>query len=382
VSAPSEVPTIEQFAQQLQTLRIDCGEPSYGAISREMRQDKESLSTGSISTLLGGKRLTKAGVVRGFVRGVLRYRDGEERPEHAEVVAQWFDLWRAMRLASKTAVVDSDASPPETEPEPPVEKPTVPLAYRQNMPQWVRPPGHAFAAPSVRTFNELVKISLEYTDEQGRQWGSAKFGVYAFYDYDGEPIYVGQTNEQLRTRVRRHLTNQRTDAVAMRMLDVREVAEMELWPLWEYESIRGRSDGMRAAQQHLDSVEYTVYARSLAQNRLGALLNEKIPPVRKIVELPPSRRFALLDHETREEWGAPAVRIARRAATLERLTDVMLNRGAVSDGLRRVVVVQAARLTQLAASLCATASGLPYVDIRIDGLDTLTRLQASADEQD
>ncbi|MDY0270407.1 MAG: GIY-YIG nuclease family protein [Trichloromonas sp.] len=53
--------------------------------------------------------------------------------------------------------------------------------------------------------------------------GNYKFGVYAFFDYDGEPIYVGQTNEKLRTRIRRHLTNQRTDAVAMNVLDPFEV---------------------------------------------------------------------------------------------------------------------------------------------------------------
>ena len=53
--------------------------------------------------------------------------------------------------------------------------------------------------------------------------GNFKWGVYAFFDYDGEPIYVGQTNERLRTRIRRHLTNQRTDAVAMSVLDPFEV---------------------------------------------------------------------------------------------------------------------------------------------------------------
>ena len=56
-------------------------------------------------------------------------------------------------------------------------------------------------------------------------------GVYAFFDYDGEPIYVGQTNEMLRTRIRRHLTNQRTDDVAMSVLDPFEVLEIEVWPL-------------------------------------------------------------------------------------------------------------------------------------------------------
>src|SRR5690606_23380064 len=56
--------------------------------------------------------------------------------------------------------------------------------------------------------------------------GNYKWGVYAFFDYDGEPIYVGQTNEMLRTRIRRHLTNQRTDAVAMSVLDPFEVYEI------------------------------------------------------------------------------------------------------------------------------------------------------------
>ncbi|MDE3051298.1 MAG: GIY-YIG nuclease family protein, partial [Nitrospirota bacterium] len=54
--------------------------------------------------------------------------------------------------------------------------------------------------------------------------------MYAFYDYDGEPIYVGQTEEKLSGRVSRHLTNQRTDAVAMNVLDPFEVAYIEVWP--------------------------------------------------------------------------------------------------------------------------------------------------------
>ena len=67
--------------------------------------------------------------------------------------------------------------------------------------------------------------------------GNYRWGVYAFFDYDGEPIYVGQTNEQLRTRIRRHLTNQRTDAVAMSVLDPFEVFEIEVWPLPQFEGV-------------------------------------------------------------------------------------------------------------------------------------------------
>lgn len=60
--------------------------------------------------------------------------------------------------------------------------------------------------------------------------GAVKWGVYAFFDYDGEPIYVGQTRESLATRIRRHLTNQRTDAVAMSVLDPFEVKTIKVWP--------------------------------------------------------------------------------------------------------------------------------------------------------
>lgn len=63
------------------------------------------------------------------------------------------------------------------------------------------------------------------TDGATMKIGDYQWGVYAFFDYDGEPIYVGQTKERVRTRIRRHLTNQRTDAVAMSVLDPFEVLE-------------------------------------------------------------------------------------------------------------------------------------------------------------
>ena len=75
----------------------------------------------------------------------------------------------------------------------------------------------------VAAIREQIAQFFAHRDEQGRSIGGAK--------HDGEPIYVGQTNERLRTRIRRHLTNQRTDAVAMSVLDPFEVAEIEIWPL-------------------------------------------------------------------------------------------------------------------------------------------------------
>jgi hypothetical protein len=42
---------------------------------------------------------------------------------------------------------------------------------------------------------------LKYPDEKSEHnIGWFKWGVYIFYDYDGEPIYVGQTNEKVSGR--------------------------------------------------------------------------------------------------------------------------------------------------------------------------------------
>jgi hypothetical protein len=81
--------------------------------------------------------------------------------------------------------------------------------------------------------NLAIFLDARFDDPSGARpsVGNYRWGVYAFFDYDGEPVYVGQTNERLRTRIRRHLTNQRTDAVAMSVLDSFEVFDIEVWPL-------------------------------------------------------------------------------------------------------------------------------------------------------
>lgn len=205
-------------------------------------------------------------------------------------------------------------------------------------------------APEVREFRERLAGVLSEVDEQGRTWANAQWGVYAFYDYDGEPIYVGQTNERLRSRVRRHLTNQRTDAVAMRVLDTFEVAELALYPLWHLEGTPSRDTD---AKQWLNRLEYSVYIDALRQSKYRAILNEVIPPAGEIIELPPCLRRSLVSDESRSVRGHPDTRIARRAETLSRLADVVYERGEVSDGLRRVLVIQAIRIAHLSATRLA-----------------------------
>lgn len=231
-----------------------------------------------------------------------------------------------------------------------------------------RPKLKELPAPLVQEFRKLFDDAKKAKDETGRKVSSAKWGVYAFFDYDGEPIYVGQTREKLSTRLNRHLTNQRTDAVAMRILDIFEVAEVQMWPLWDYQEVPAND---AVTKRRLDAYEYSAYLQAIEESKFGAILNEKIPPVSEPVELPPSYRYPLISEHTRRERGHADVRIARRAETVARLTAVAHERGEVSEGLRRVIVIQAVRLAYISAVRLAEVEGRPTPDpasISVEGL--------------
>jgi hypothetical protein len=175
--------------------------------------------------------------------------------------------------------------------------------------------------------------------------GHYRWGVYAFFDYDLEPIYVGQTNERLRTRIRRHLTNQRTDAVAMSVLDPFEVFEIEVWPLPQFQE-SSRND--LAARQHLDALERLITQQAVERSQFKAILNEKDPPPGKLaVEAPPSFRRRIVSERVHELRSHPDFRIARRALIISRLAQVIAERK-VQGGLRRVLLTQSKRLQWLA----------------------------------
>jgi hypothetical protein len=178
-----------------------------------------------------------------------------------------------------------------------------------------------------------------------RKLGSFKWGVYAFFDYDGEPIYVGQTNEMLRVRIRRHLTNRRTDAVAMNVLDPFEVCHIEVWPLPEFQT-RDKSDS--SAKSHLDALEYAVFQQCIKHSTFKAILNEKDPPKpKKPVSPPESYREKIVTEEVSRLRDHPDLRIARRASIMARLAQIIAERK-VARGLRRALLTQAQRLLWLA----------------------------------
>ena len=195
-----------------------------------------------------------------------------------------------------------------------------------------------YETEEVLALYDGVDRLFEISTKIGSKVGNCQHGVYLFYDYDGEPIYVGQTKESLRTRIRRHLTNQRTDAVAMSVLDPFEVAEVEMWPFWNLEG---------NVEDTLNKAEYTVYRKALRTSVFNVILNEKEIQETELIELPPSVRAHILPAQDRRRREHPDVRLARRARTIANLARVISERK-VRVGIRRTLWAQAQRLERLA----------------------------------
>jgi hypothetical protein len=179
--------------------------------------------------------------------------------------------------------------------------------------------------------------------------GTCKFGAYAFFDYDEEPIYVGQTCESVASRVGRHLTNQRTDAVAMSVLDPYEVYRVEVWPLPEYQSRSKKHDleSWKEAKVHLDRLEASVFQDLIKRSKFGAVLNEKVPATDILVPLPECFSGVIVSETVAALRGHADVRLARRAQVIAKLAQVVSERD-VQPGLRRTLWTQAKRLEWLA----------------------------------
>lgn len=196
--------------------------------------------------------------------------------------------------------------------------------------------------------------------------GAVRWGVYAFFDYDGEPIYVGQTRESLGSRMGRHLTNQRTDAVAMSVLDPFEVCTVKVWPLHEYQNVRGdpkRVSAARQAADHLNALEHTVFTDLVRESAFGQILNEKDPPEVDRCEPPRLIEGAIVTEPVRRTRQHPDLRIARRAQTIARLAQIIAGRD-VAMGLRRALSAQAERLSWIASERFKALGGDAAVEVR------------------
>lgn len=193
--------------------------------------------------------------------------------------------------------------------------------------------------------------------------GAVKWGVYAFFDYDGEPIYVGQTRESLGQRISRHLTNQRTDAVAMAVLDPFEVLSIQVWPLPQYQSVE--KDDRPRAVAHLNALERAVFESLVGASAFGKILNEKDPPPAQPCDVPEKIGGQIVSEEVRKVREHPDTRLARRAQTIARLAQIVAARD-IGVGLRRTLVTQADRLAWLANARFTALGGEAAVEVETE----------------
>lgn len=157
-----------------------------------------------------------------------------------------------------------------------------------------------------------------------------KIGVYAMCDLDDVPIYVGQSVDGIRARVRRHLTSARSDIIANRQVDVWELAYVWAWPCEDLSRI--------------NLLEASLYHQFDAQS---TLMNGNIPsdPGRLEFPIPDKVHIQLMPAEEIEIRRDSSRRLPRQSQFYFQLLDHILN---VKDNreLRRSLQAHFHRLTK------------------------------------
>lgn len=134
-------------------------------------------------------------------------------------------------------------------------------------------------------------------------------GVYALCDLDGQPIYVGQSVDGIRSRVRRHLTSARSDVIANRQIDVWEVAFVRAWEVTDRDAIAPME---RRVFAHFDAVLPLMNGAALTQ---GADPDPPPDPDQTVQVIPEAERIDRL---------TPDRRLARQINQYELLVDYIL----------------------------------------------------------
>lgn len=134
-------------------------------------------------------------------------------------------------------------------------------------------------------------------------------GVYVLCDLDQVPIYVGQSVDGIRTRVRRHLTSARSDIIANRQIDVWEIAWVWAWPA--------------PNKQDIGALEAALFHQFDAQS---TLMNGTIPPKTDgpFPDLSPTQKVKVMSDEDIHARRDPALRLPRQIEHYGRLVDHVL----------------------------------------------------------
>ena len=133
-------------------------------------------------------------------------------------------------------------------------------------------------------------------------------GVYALCDLDGVPIYVGQSKDGIRTRVRRHLSSARSDIIANRQIDVWEIAYVWAWPV--------------ATVDEIGPLEAYLFCLFDAQK---PLMNGQTYTPGDPVSVPEKETVQVIDEPDRQQRLLPSQRLPRQISQYLRLVDYIQN---------------------------------------------------------
>lgn len=141
-----------------------------------------------------------------------------------------------------------------------------------------------------------MPIDLTFRKQAVAQLTNA-VGVYVLCDLDQIPIYVGQSKDGIRSRVRRHLTSARSDIIANRQIDVWEIA----W-VWAFPTERSEI-------RKLESLLYHYY------NEKNALMNGTVPTrIKEAATLPtPEQIIKVMPDSEIQEKRDTVLRLPRQA---------------------------------------------------------------------
>ena len=133
-----------------------------------------------------------------------------------------------------------------------------------------------------------------------------EIGCYILTDLDDIPIYVGQSKDGIRTRVRRHLTSARSDIIANRQIDVWEISGVWAYP------VKKKSD--------IDQLEASLFYNFDNQSQL---MNGQTPTIATggVVIPKPSEVIRVISDEDLSERLNPEVRLPRQAQHYANLVD-------------------------------------------------------------
>jgi hypothetical protein len=155
-------------------------------------------------------------------------------------------------------------------------------------------------------------------------------GVYALCDLDEVPIYVGQSTDGIRARVRRHLTSARSDVIANRQIDVWEIAYVWAWRVVDATQI--------------GQLEANLFS---THNQKSPLVNgaELADPGPLPFPIPPIVRVQVMPEELVTARRDPVLRFPRQIQHFNQLVDYILNTQD-KPHLRRALQVYFKRLSQ------------------------------------